>query len=246
MSNNIENEMNHKYESVIERIHEAAQRTQRDPEEICLVAVSKTKPVEAIEEAISLGMRHFGENKPQEIRDKVAYFKDSQLIDAKELSWHMIGNIQKNKIKYLIDTCTMIHSIDTLDILSAINEAALKKERVLPILLQVNISMEESKNGFTVEEVYDILPKLKEFTGIRVQGLMTIPPFVKNAEDNRKHFRRLKEIFIDIKSKNIDNVYMQFLSMGMTDDFEVAIEEGATHIRVGTGIFGERNYNLIP
>lgn len=239
-------EMQQRYNSIKERMEAAAYRGNRDLDEITLVAVSKTKPFDAIQTAIQLGMCDFGENKPQEIRDKVAFFKDALGVNANKIRWHMIGNIQKNKIKYILETCTLIHSVDSVEILEAINEAALKKQLTVSILLQVNVSLENSKNGFYVDELYALLSKLSMYKGVKIEGLMTIPPFVEDPEENRGHFRRLKEIFIDIKSKNIDNVYMKFLSMGMTDDFEVAIEEGATHVRVGTGIFGARNYNLIP
>lgn len=235
--------MEQNYDSIQKRIKNACERGNRDTCEVTLVAVSKTKPIEDIDEAIRLGMRHFGENKPQEIRDKYSHYNEVSLEPNVQLHWHMIGNIQKNKIKYIIDTCELIHSVDSLELMEALNEAAAKKSKVIEILLQLNISMESTKNGFEVKDMYDILPKIRNYKNLKVMGLMTIPPFVDEGEKNRVYFRRLKEVFIDIKSKNIDNVYMNYLSMGMTDDFEIAIEEGATHIRVGTGIFGQRNYN---
>jgi PLP dependent protein len=228
------------YELIDQKIILACQRANRLVDEIVLVAVSKTKPVEDIFEAVNLGMRHFGENKPQEIRDKYKYFEETHPLISQQLHWHMIGNIQKNKIKYIIETCELIHSVDSMDLIQALNEAAQKRHKIIQILLQVNISMEQSKNGFNLQELYEVLPELKQYRHIQVMGLMTIPPIVDEGEKNRRYFRHLKEVFIDIKTKNIDNVYMNFLSMGMTDDFEVAIEEGATHIRVGTGIFGHR------
>jgi len=236
-------EMKQQYDSILQRIKTACHTAGREVDSVTLVAVSKTQPIEIVTEAINLGMRVFGENKPQEIRDKCSHFEATLPTLNPPLVWHMIGNIQKNKIKYLIDTCELIHSVDSIEILEAINHEASKRNKIVPILLQVNISKEVTKNGLSVDELYQIITQLQAYTHIHVLGLMTIPPFVEDPEKNRSHFRQLREVFIDIKSKNIDNVTMNYLSMGMTDDFEVAIEEGATHIRVGTGIFGKRNYN---
>jgi len=237
------NEMKQSYDSILQRIKSACHSSGREVDSVTLVSVSKTQSIEIINDAIDLGMRVFGENKPQEIRDKYSYFETMVPTINPPLEWHMIGNIQKNKIKYLIDTCELIHSVDSLDILEAIHHEAMKRNKVIPILLQVNISNEVTKNGLSVDELYQMITQLQPYPFIHVLGLMTIPPFVDDPEKNRRHFRQLREVFIDIKSKNIDNVTMNYLSMGMTDDFEVAIEEGATHIRVGTGIFGKRNYN---
>ncbi len=228
-------ELKSNYETVLEKVGEACKRVGRDPSEVTIIAVSKTKPLSLIEDAIDVGMDTFGENKPQEIRDKTASV-------SRNVHWHMIGKLQTNKIKYIIETCDLIHSVDSLKLLEKLEEEAIKRQLHVDILLQVNVSGEETKSGFSVDEVYDLLPIISKFNHLHVKGLMTIPPFVNNPEDNRHYFRRLKEIFVDIKSKNIDNISMNALSMGMTGDYLVAVEEGATFIRVGTGIFGERNY----
>ncbi len=230
-------DMSNNYEDVIATIEKAAKKAHRNVEDITLIAVSKTKPIAMIEEAIKLGMDNFGENKPQEIRDK------TKVLGTETLHWHMIGHLQSNKIKYVIETCDFIHSVDSVKLGEELEKEAIKRDCDVFILLQVNVADEESKGGFSIEECYNVLPIFAAFKRVHVQGLMTIAPYVDNPEDNRQIFRQLHEIFVDIKSKNIDNVSMNALSMGMTGDYEVAIEEGATHIRVGTGIFGERNYN---
>lgn len=220
---------------VEKKIKKACLRSKRDRKEITLIAVSKTKPISMIEEVYKEGIRDFGENKPQELREKY----DSM---PKDMNWHMIGHLQRNKIKYVIDRACMIHSVDSIRLAQAIEEEAAKKNRVIPILLEVNIAREESKFGFLEEEIYDALEIISKFPHLKIEGLMTIAPFVENAEENRIHFKNLRKLSVDIKQKNIDNVNMCNLSMGMTGDYEIAIEEGATFVRVGTGIFGERNY----
>lgn len=220
---------------VEEKIQKACLRSGRDPKEVTLIAVSKTKPISMIEEVYKEGIRDFGENKPQELREKY----DSM---SKDIKWHMIGHLQRNKIKYVIDKACMIHSVDSIRLAQAIEEEAAKKNRMIPILLEINIAREESKFGFMEEEIYDALEIISKLLHLKIEGLMTIAPFVENAEENRVHFKNLRKLYVDIKQKNIDNVNMCNLSMGMTGDYEIAIEEGATFVRVGTGIFGERNY----
>lgn len=220
---------------VEEKIQKACLRSGRDPKEVTLIAVSKTKPISMIEEVYKEGIRDFGENKPQELREKY----DSM---SKDIKWHMIGHLQRNKIKYVIDKACMIHSVDSIRLAQAIEEEAAKKNRMIPILLEINIAREESKFGFMKEEIYDALEIISKLPHLKIEGLMTIAPFVENAEENRVHFKNLRKLYVDIKQKNIDNVNMYNLSMGMTGDYEIAIEEGATFVRVGTGIFGERNY----
>ena len=156
--------------------------------------------------------------------------------------WHMIGHLQRNKVKYVISRACMIHSVDSLRLAETIQEEAAKHQLIMPVLVEVNIAQEESKFGLSAAETPDFVRELSRFPNLCVKGLMTIAPFVENPEDNRVHFRNLYNLFIDIKARNIDNVDMCILSMGMTNDYEVAVEEGATHVRVGTGIFGERNY----
>ena len=220
---------------VEEKIQKACLRSGRDPKEVTLIAVSKTKPVSMIEEVYTEGTRDFGENKPQELKEKYD-------LMPKDINWHMIGHLQRNKIKYVVDRACMIHSIDSIRLAQAVEEEAAKREKVIPVLLEINIAREESKFGFLEEEVYDALEIISKLPHLRIEGLMTIAPFVENAEENRVHFKNLRKLSVDIKQKNIDNVNMCNLSMGMTGDYEIAIEEGATFVRVGTGIFGERNY----
>ncbi|MDO4321577.1 MAG: YggS family pyridoxal phosphate-dependent enzyme [Lachnospiraceae bacterium] len=220
---------------VEQRIEAACRRCGRSRSEVFLVAVSKTKPVEMLQEVYGEGVRDFGENKPQEIKEKYPQL-------PQDIKWHMIGHLQRNKIKYIIDKVCMIHSVDSLRLAEAIDEEAAKHGIVMPVLVEVNVAKEESKYGIMPEETEAFIRQLSTLQHICVQGLMTIAPFTENAEDNRVHFRNLKKLYVDIKAKNIDNVNMCNLSMGMTGDYEVAIEEGATMVRVGTGIFGERFY----
>lgn len=222
---------------VEERIQAACDRSGRKREDVLLVAVSKTKPVEMIEEVMTAGIVDFGENKPQELRDKYE-------VLPQNLRFHMIGHLQTNKIKYVIDRVVLIHSIDSIHLAEAVNAEAKKHNRIMPVLVEVNVAQEESKSGFLMEKTENAIRELAKLSNIRVEGLMTIAPFVENAEENRQYFVKLRKLSVDIAAKNIDNVTMHHLSMGMTGDYEVAIEEGATMVRVGTGIFGERNYQI--
>ncbi|WP_099468132.1 YggS family pyridoxal phosphate-dependent enzyme [Konateibacter massiliensis] len=223
-------------EEVEQRICEACKRAGRDRSEVTLIAVSKTKPISMIEEAMEAGIIEFGENKVQELSDKY-----EQL--PKNLHWHLIGHLQRNKVKYIVDKACLIHSIDSLRLAEAISQEAIKKGVTANILVEVNVAQEESKFGVSVEETLPLIEEISKLSNISVKGLMTIAPFVEESEENREIFNKLKQLSVDIKTKNIDNVSMNVLSMGMTGDYEVAIEEGATLVRVGTGIFGERNYN---
>ena len=219
-------------------IEKACAAVGRAPSEITLVAVSKTKPVSMLQEAYDAGARVFGENKVQEIMDKY-----DQL--PSDIQWHMIGHLQRNKVKYIIDKVAMIHSVDSLRLAQTIEQEAAKKELVMPILLEVNVAEEDTKFGLKVEEVLPLLELPSSFSHIQVKGLMTIAPFVENPEENREVFRTLKKLSVDISAKNINNVTMSVLSMGMTGDYQVAVQEGSTMVRVGTGIFGERNYATV-
>lgn len=221
---------------VQENIKKACERAGRKPEEVTLIAVSKTKPLSMLEEAYAAGMREFGENKPQEMRDK------AKLWDV-PVHWHMIGTLQSNKIKYVVGTACMIHSVDSLALAMAIEKEAAKKELKMDILLEINMAKEESKHGISETDVYEAVTEISKMPHLRLRGLMTVAPYTENAEENRIYFRKMKELLVDINSKNIDNISMDSLSMGMSSDYEVAIEEGATMVRVGTGIFGERNYS---
>ena len=224
-------------EQVRKNIDEACRMAGRDPKEVTLIAVSKTKPVSMLKEAYDAGARCFGENKVQEIMDK-----HPQLPE--DIQWHMIGHLQRNKVKYIVDKVSMIHSVDSLRLAQTIEQEAAKHNVCVPVLLEVNVAQEESKFGLKMDEVLPLIETIADFPHIKVQGLMTIAPYVENAEDNRDFFRQLKKLSVDIAQKNIDNVTMSVLSMGMTGDYEVAIEEGATHVRVGIGIFGERDYSI--
>ena len=219
------------------KIQAACDRAGRKREEVTLIAVSKTKPVEMLQEAYDLGVRVFGENKVQEITAKYDALPD-------DIHWHMIGHLQRNKVKYIVDKVAMIHSVDSLRLAETIEKEAEKKNVVVPILIEVNVAQEESKFGLKPEEVLPFIEQIAGFSHIQVKGLMTIAPYVENAEENREIFRELKKLSVDIAAKNINNVTMSVLSMGMTGDYMVAVQEGATMVRVGTGIFGARNYAI--
>ncbi len=223
---------------VEQRIENACKRANRNRSEVTLIAVSKTKPVSMLKEIYKKGIRSFGENKVQELTEKY-----EQL--SSDIKWHMIGHLQRNKVKYIVDKIELIHSVDSLRLAETISQEAMKRDVTVNILIEVNIAEEESKFGLKVDEVLPLIEKVAFLPNIRIKGLMTIAPYVENPEENRTVFRRLRKLSVDINAKNIDNVNMSILSMGMTNDYEVAIEEGATMIRVGTGIFGERNYTTV-
>lgn len=225
------------YREVEAKVQKAAERAGRDPKEITLIAVSKTKPLSDIEELIRIGVREFGENKPQELRDK--YEQVSQPVH-----FHQIGHLQTNKVKYIIDKAVLIHSVDSMHLAEQIQKEAEKRGLTAQVLIEVNAAEEETKFGVTVEEAPTLVREISTLPNIKIRGLMTIAPFVEDPEENRPVFRRMKQLLLDIKSQNIDNVDMNVLSMGMTNDFEVAIEEGATMVRVGTAIFGARDYSI--
>ena len=216
------------------RIENAAKGCGRDPREITLIAVTKTYPVDDMNEAISLGVTDIGENKPQEVRDKFEH--------VKPVKWHLIGHLQSNKIKYVIDRCQMIHSVDSIKLMQEIEKSALSHDCHIDILIQVNISGEESKSGISPEELPSILEAAGELSRVHVKGLMTIAPKLEFG-DVSVHLRNMRTLFEETKQKNYRNVEMKELSMGMSNDFELAIENGATMVRVGSSIFGPRNYN---
>lgn len=220
---------------VHENMDKACVRSGRECAAVQLIAVSKTKPVPVLMEAYEAGERHFGENKVQEMIEKY-----EQL--PKDIKWHMIGHLQRNKVKYLVDKVYMIHSVDSLRLAEEINKEALKIGRRIPVLIEVNVAGEETKFGVAPEELEALLREIAPLPAIEISGLMTIAPFVTNPEENRRYFTMLKQLSVDIDRKNIDNVNMSVLSMGMTGDYEVAVEEGAGYVRVGTGIFGDRCY----
>lgn len=226
-----------KLASVQKNIQDACKRSGRSPKDVTLVAVSKTKPVSMLKEAYDAGQRIFGENKVQEITDKYDQMPS-------DVQWHMIGHLQRNKVKYIIDKAAMIHSVDSLRLAETIEQEAAKKNLYMPILIEVNVAEEESKFGLKIDEVLPFTEQISAFPHLKIKGLMTIAPFVDDPEENRDVFRKLKKLSVDIAAKNINNVSMSVLSMGMTNDYQVAIEEGSTMVRVGTGIFGERNYDI--
>lgn len=217
-------------------VAKACEKAGRDRSEVTLIAVSKTKPVEMLQEIYDAGTRDFGENKVQEMVEKYE-------VLPKDIKWHMIGHLQRNKVKYIVDKACLIHSVDSYRLAEEINIQAKKKNLIVPILVEVNIAKEESKFGVYKEDAILLVEEIAKLENVRIKGLMTIAPYVVDSEENRQYFRNIKQLSVDIRNKNIDNVSMDVLSMGMTGDYMVAIEEGSTMVRVGTGIFGERNYN---
>lgn len=224
-------------EHVRENIEKACKKAGRSVDEVTLIAVSKTKPYTDIEEALKSGTLDYGENKVQEMCEKYE-------ILPKNIRWHMIGHLQRNKVKYLVGKTELIHSVDSIRLAEQIEMEYAKKDETANILIEVNMAQEESKFGITSQETEELIRKISTFEHIRIKGLMTIAPYTDNPETNRVYFRQMKKLSVDIRDKNIDNVSMDVLSMGMTGDYQVAIEEGSTMVRVGTGIFGERNYNI--
>lgn len=222
---------------VEERITAACRRAGRERSEVTLIAVSKTKPVSMLETAYDAGIREYGENKVQELCEKYE-------VLPPDIHWHFIGHLQRNKVKYIVDKAALIHSVDSVRLAEEISKEAQKKGVQVNILIQVNVAGEDTKFGLATEEAEETIRIISKLPGIHICGLMTIAPFVDNPEDNRAIFSKLKQLSVDIRDKNIDNIDMNILSMGMTGDYEVAIEEGATLVRVGTGIFGERHYDI--
>ena len=218
------------------RIARACEKAGRDRSSVTLIAVSKTKPIALLQEAYDCGCRDFGENRVQELTEKYEAL-------PKDIRWHMIGHLQRNKVKYLIGKVFLIHSVDSLRLAQEISRESVKKQVTTSILIEVNAAGEQSKFGLTSDaEVLRMVEEIAALPGIAVKGLMTVAPYVEHAEENRQYFHALKQLSVDIMHKNIDNVSMDILSMGMTGDYEVAVSEGAGYVRVGTGIFGERDY----
>lgn len=225
--------------TVLENIGAACDRTGRDRAEVTLIAVSKTKPLPMLQEAYEYGIRDFGENRVQELVSKAGRLPD-------DIRWHMIGHLQRNKVKYIVDKVYMIHSVDSLRLAEEISLEAVKKQVTVKILMEVNIAGEASKFGIQdTESAIALVRAVSLLPGIQIRGLMTVAPYTDNSEDNRQYFRNLKQLSVDIMRENIDNVNMNVLSMGMSGDYITAVEEGASHVRVGTGIFGDRIYNSI-
>ena len=225
------------YKEVLSQVNAACDKAKRNKDEVTLIAVSKTKPSSDIQELYNYGVRDFGENKVQELTSKYEEL-------PKDIRWHLIGHLQTNKVKYIVDKVYMIHSVDSVKLACEIEKEAAKKDVIVNILVQVNVANEDTKFGLDSDSVMKIVEDIAQLPHIRIKGLMTIAPFVDDGEENRKYFNQLKQLSVDIKAKNIDNVCMDMLSMGMSGDFETAIEEGATYVRVGTSIFGVRNYAI--
>ncbi len=224
------------YLEVKKRVEQAAIKCGKNPEDVTLIAVSKTKGVDEIKQAVEAGAHILGENKVQEIQAK---------YDALPgVEWHLIGHLQTNKVKYIVDKVKMIHSLDSLKLAQEISKRCTAAGVTMDVLIEVNIGAEESKSGVKPEEAEALCLEASKLPGIHVKGLMTVAPIVENPQDARVYFRKMNKLFVDIKAKNYDNIDMVYLSMGMTHDFEVAIEEGANMVRVGTAIFGARNYTL--
>ena len=234
MSNN--STISDNLKNVYKKIEAAKLRSKNSADEVKLIAVSKTKPVSMIEECIEEGTVVFGENKAQEMSKKI------EEINNPDLEWHFIGHLQRNKVKYVVGKAALIHSVDSVRLAEAINEESIKKNVISDILIQVNVADEDTKFGLKPVELEDFIKEIHGFSNINIRGLMTSAPYVIDPEANRIHFINLRNLLVDINSKNIDNIHMDVLSMGMTGDYEVAIEEGATMVRVGTGIFGDRIY----
>lgn len=217
-------------------IDEAARRSGRDPKDVLLLAVSKTVEVPKIKAAVECGLDELGENRVQEIMEKYEPL-------GPDVKWHLIGHLQTNKVKYIIDKVKLIHSVESLKLAEEINKQAGKHGITADVLVEINMAGEESKFGILPEQAEEFIRELANLGNIRLRGLMTVAPFVENGEENRVYFRNMKQLLVDINAKKINNITMDILSMGMTGDYITAVEEGATIVRVGTGIFGSRNYN---
>lgn len=224
----------HSIEQVQKQMERATKKSGRSLEDIKLIAVTKTRTVDEMKEAQQQGLTQFGENKVQEIQNKYNEF-------SQDIGWHLIGHLQRNKVKYIIDKVELIHSVDSLRLAKAIHKEAKKQDLVVNVLIQVNVANEDTKFGLPVKDVIPFLKEITTFENIKVQGLMTMAPYTPDPEESRPYFRQLKKLAVDINNQRLDNVYIRELSMGMTNDYNVAIEEGSTMIRVGTGIFGTRD-----
>ncbi|NLK63962.1 MAG: YggS family pyridoxal phosphate-dependent enzyme [Tissierellia bacterium] len=220
----------------MKRIESTCKKAGRNPKDITVIAVSKTVESDRAKEAVEEGVNNLGENRVQELIKKYEELKD---IDV---NWHMIGHLQKNKVKYIIDKTVLIHSVESLGLAEEINKRAKKNNLIANVLIELNIGEEESKFGIKEEEVYDFITSMEQFENIKVLGLMTVAPFCENPEDVRWVFKKMKNIYDKVSTMSLKNTEMKYLSMGMTNDFEIAIEEGSNIIRVGTAIFGARKY----
>ena len=235
MTDGRQEDVKDRLERVRDRIARAARSAGRDPAEITLIAATKTVPMERLREAIRHGCRRFGENRVQE-----AIAKMDALTDVPELEWHFIGPLQTNKIKLVLGRFALIHAIDRLEIAERLNKALVDGKLVQPVLLEVNVSREATKHGFSPDMLMSAVGRMAQFPALQIRGLMTIPAAAVSPEEGRPNFRYLKKLALQVERENIPGVSMKELSMGMSADFECAIEEGATMVRVGTAVFGER------
>lgn len=224
--------------AVYRRISHAAMRVGRNPEDVKLIAVTKTVGIERIKEAIDLGLRVFGESYVQEAQKKISNFEFR--IPNLKVEWHLVGHLQKNKVKVAVELFDLIHSLDSIALAEELNKHAEKINIVQGVLIQVKLSEEETKHGVSKEGVMDLIRALSEMKNLKLEGLMTMPPFFDDPEMARPYFRKLRELRDDINELRVTSYELRDLSMGMTNDFEVAIEEGATMVRIGTAIFGGR------
>lgn len=231
-----DSEIKRNLHNIMLRARAAAEKSGRSLEDIKIIAVTKTVDVDRINSVYEYGLRDMGENRVQELLEKY-----DQL--PSDIKWHIIGHLQTNKVKYIVDKVQMIHSVDSLELAKEIDTRAARHQRKVDILLQVNVSGEETKFGISPDKVNEYISVLSGMENIALKGLMTIAPYAQDPQDVRPVFRNLYNIYIDIKSKRYDNVSMDYLSMGMSNDFEVAIEEGANVVRIGTSIFGKRDYS---
>lgn len=230
-------EVKNNVKEILEIAEKQARKSGRDPKEVKVMAVTKTVDPELVNVAIDSGITLLGENRVQEFLSKYELYK------KENVEIHFIGSLQTNKVKYIIDKVSMIHSVNSLKLAAEIDKQAKKHNLVMDILIEVNIGEEDSKSGIDSSSVFDLLKEVAKLSNVRVVGLMAIPPFCENKEEIKKYFDNMYQLFIDIKNKKLDNISMNVLSMGMSHDFDVAIESGATLVRVGSKMFGERIYN---
>ena len=228
--------MKEKLEVINRNIKIAAEKSGRTRDDITLISVSKTYPVEDIRKAISLGCNSFGENRVQELVGKI------EQLENEKIDWHLIGHLQSNKVKYIIGKTKLIHSVDNIKLLNEIQKHSQKNNLTTDILVEVNVAKEESKHGIDIDDAREFCKVISSYNNIKMQGFMTVAPFVENPEENRSIFRRLYDLSVDIQKQKFNNISTSILSMGMSNDYQIAIEEGATMVRIGTAIFGNRVY----
>ncbi|MBE6727680.1 MAG: YggS family pyridoxal phosphate-dependent enzyme [Ruminococcaceae bacterium] len=227
-------EFDENYKIVCEKLENAALKSGRSLKDVTLLAATKTVDIDTINYAINSGITHIGENRVQELLSKID--------GLNPVHKHLIGHLQTNKVKDIITKVELIHSVDSFKLAKEIQKQSERMDVHSDILLEVNIGGEESKSGFSPDEIYEEIYKIAELSRVHIRGLMTIPPICEKSEENRKYFSKLHNMFLDIASKKIDNSSMEILSMGMSDDYDVAVSEGANLVRVGTALFGKRNY----